>query len=138
MISSSGVGFESCRSKLVTILFPKDMERSENSTPLLRYPEGADWALMGQKRRSAKWEKENYQALPTPTAYHLGSLGLNGPYRELSRGRLFKACWGKRYVAVGSWGEGLRPFLQTPHPRWIIVLVRGRVMQRDVARYGRK
>ena len=27
---------------------------------------------------------------------------------ELSRGRLFKACWGKRCVAVGSWGEGLR------------------------------
>ena len=28
----------------------------------------------------AKWEvKENYRPLPTPTAYHLGSLGLNGP-----------------------------------------------------------
>ena len=27
---------------------------------------------------------------------------------------LFKACWGKRYVAVGSWGEGLRPSPDPP------------------------
>ena len=28
---------------------------------------------------------------------------------ELSSGRLFKACCGKRCVAVGSWGKGLPP-----------------------------
>ena len=90
---------------------------------------------------SGKWEKVNYRALPRAKhsiRFFWAKLWVLGLKRELSRGRLFKACWGKRYVAVGSWGEGLRPSPQTPHPWWIIVLVRGRVMQRDVARYGTK
>ena len=52
---------------------------------------------------------------------------------SVTRGcRMDQYGWGKRYVAVISWGKGLRPFPQTPHPRWMIVLVRGRVMQLDV------
>ena len=34
-------------------------------------------------------------------------------------------------------GDGA-PLPPDPHPRWIIVLVGGRVMQRDVARFGTK
>jgi hypothetical protein len=39
--------------------------------------------------------------------------GSFGPKRALKENFVgvdtFKACWGKRYVVVGSWGEGLRP-----------------------------
>ena len=68
------------------------MGRSEKSAPLLPYHGGAYWALMGRKRRSAKWEKENYRALPR--AKHSirlfwAKLWVLGLKRELSRGRLF-------------------------------------------------